>query len=68
MGLLQEMLHPTEGMLASVSNPTEWSSSPPEVRRHAPTLGEHTLEVFREAGIDEATIQQSLHHAAIGAA
>ncbi len=50
---LQQVEHPTEGLLTSIANPTEWSVSPPALRRHAPKLGEHTLEVLRECGIDE---------------
>src|SRR5690606_12958952 len=60
IGLLREVEHPTEGTLASVSNPTEWSESPPSMRRHAPALGEHTIEVFREIGVPENRIEQWL--------
>jgi crotonobetainyl-CoA:carnitine CoA-transferase CaiB-like acyl-CoA transferase len=36
--------------------PSEWSESPPEYRRHAPHLGEHTREVLGEAGFSAAQI------------
>jgi crotonobetainyl-CoA:carnitine CoA-transferase CaiB-like acyl-CoA transferase len=36
--------------------PSEWSGTQPEVRRHAPRLGEHTREVLREAGYSDAQI------------
>jgi crotonobetainyl-CoA:carnitine CoA-transferase CaiB-like acyl-CoA transferase len=42
--------HPTEGRIRSMAVPSEWSESPPEYRRHAPRLGEHTREVLAEAG------------------
>jgi crotonobetainyl-CoA:carnitine CoA-transferase CaiB-like acyl-CoA transferase len=40
--------------------PSEWSESPPEYRRHAPRLGEHTREVLAEAGLPEAAIERLL--------
>mgnify|MGYP001231953105 CR=1 FL=1 len=57
IGYFQEREHPTEGRIRSMAVPSEWSESPPEYRRHAPTLGQHTREVLREAGLDEAAIE-----------
>ena len=68
VGLLQDVEHPTEGTLVSVSNPTEWSSSPPAIRRHAPMLGEHTVEVLREAGIPDDQIEHWLRDGVIRSA
>ena len=56
IGYFQEREHPTEGRIRSMAVPSEWSESPPEFRRHAPRLGEHTREVLREGGLDPATI------------
>ena len=56
IGYFQERQHPTEGRIRSMAVPSEWSESPPEFRRHAPRLGEHTREVLREGGLDPATI------------
>jgi len=33
-----------------------WSESPPSLRRHAPRLGEHSAELLRELGYDDAAI------------
>jgi crotonobetainyl-CoA:carnitine CoA-transferase CaiB-like acyl-CoA transferase len=37
--------------------PSTWSESQPSVRRHPPQLGEHSVEVLREAGLSEAQIE-----------
>jgi crotonobetainyl-CoA:carnitine CoA-transferase CaiB-like acyl-CoA transferase len=56
IGYLREVEHPTEGRLNTLAVPSEWSDSPPEYRRHAPRLGEHTREVLEEAGLSERQI------------
>jgi crotonobetainyl-CoA:carnitine CoA-transferase CaiB-like acyl-CoA transferase len=57
-GFFKVRQHPTEGAIRSMAVPSEWSASPPEYRRHAPRLGEHTAEVLREVGLDEAKIAE----------
>jgi crotonobetainyl-CoA:carnitine CoA-transferase CaiB-like acyl-CoA transferase len=45
--------HPTEGAVVSTRNPIQFNATPldhPRDMRHAPVLGEHTDEVFRELG------------------
>ena len=56
-GYFGEVDHPTEGRLTSLKTPSEWSETPPEYRRHAPRLGEHTREILGEAGYDQAAIE-----------
>jgi crotonobetainyl-CoA:carnitine CoA-transferase CaiB-like acyl-CoA transferase len=49
-GYFRSVEHPSEGRIRSMAVPSEWSESPPEYRRHAPRLGEHTREILGEAG------------------
>jgi crotonobetainyl-CoA:carnitine CoA-transferase CaiB-like acyl-CoA transferase len=57
-GYFQAVEHPTEGSIRTMAVPSEWSESPPEYRRHAPRLGEHTREILREAGLAETAIEE----------
>lgn len=57
IGYFQPVEHPSEGTLLSMKVPSEWSETEPELRRHAPRQGEHTREVLREAGYDDAAIE-----------
>ena len=60
IGYFREVEHPSEGRLRAMAVPSEWSESPPEYRRHAPRLGEHTREVLREAGLADAEIERMI--------
>ncbi len=48
--------HPALGPYHQIVSPTRFSSTPTSVRRHAPRLGEHTAEVLREVGLDDAEV------------
>jgi crotonobetainyl-CoA:carnitine CoA-transferase CaiB-like acyl-CoA transferase len=60
IGYLKSVEHPSEGRIRMLAPPSEWSETPPEYRRHAPRLGEHTREVLKEGGLTEQTIQALL--------
>jgi crotonobetainyl-CoA:carnitine CoA-transferase CaiB-like acyl-CoA transferase len=68
IGYFKTTHHPSEGPIREIAIPTEWSVSQPVSARHAPRLGEHTVEVLREAGIDEEAIDALLKQGVIGAA
>ena len=68
IGYFREVEHPSEGRIRSMAVPSEWSESPPEYRRHAPRLGEHTREVLREAGYNDDAIEQLIASGAARAA
>jgi crotonobetainyl-CoA:carnitine CoA-transferase CaiB-like acyl-CoA transferase len=68
IGYLQLVEHPSEGRIRMLAVPSEWSESPPEYRRHAPRLGEHTREVLREAGLSDQAVASLLESGAARAA
>jgi crotonobetainyl-CoA:carnitine CoA-transferase CaiB-like acyl-CoA transferase len=47
-GFWHKSEHPTEGTLVQPGIPVRFSRTPGSIRRHAPTLGEHTAEVLDE--------------------
>jgi len=56
----KEVDHPTEGKLRTPAFPVNYSESPADIRRHAPGLGEHSVEVLKEAGLSQAEIDAML--------
>ena len=56
----QEVDHPTEGRLRMTRFPYTFSETPADVRRLQPRLGEHSVEVLREAGLGQAEIDALL--------
>lgn len=56
IGFFRETEHPAVGRIREMAVPSEWHGTPPLRRRHAPSLGEHSREILREAGYDDAAI------------
>jgi len=49
--MVVEVDHPALGRLKALGSPMKLSATPPDVRRTAPRLGEHTDEILAEAGV-----------------
>ena len=52
------MEHPIVGRIRETAVPSEWSGTVPLNRHPAAALGEHTVDVLREAGLGEQRINQ----------
>jgi formyl-CoA transferase len=51
--LVVDVEHPTLGAIRALGSAIKLSATPPDVRRRAPLLGEHTEEVLSEVGIGD---------------
>lgn len=66
-GFWQIMEHPSEGRLRLPGVPVAYSKTPASIRRLPPRLGEHGVEILREAGLDEAQIDGLITSGAVRA-
>jgi len=48
--------HPTIGPMRLAGVPVHFDKTPGRIQQPAPTLGQHTEEILREYGYDDATI------------
>jgi crotonobetainyl-CoA:carnitine CoA-transferase CaiB-like acyl-CoA transferase len=64
-GTFVEYDHPTEGHVKTPGFPIRFSKTPSSVERGAPVVGQHSRDVLREAGFDDAAIEQLLAKGAV---
>jgi crotonobetainyl-CoA:carnitine CoA-transferase CaiB-like acyl-CoA transferase len=64
-GTFVEYDHPTEGHVKTPGFPIRFSKTPSVVARGAPLTGEHTREVLREAGLEEAAVDRLVASGAV---
>ncbi len=56
VGLFETAQHPSEGAVRYVRPAVKFAATPAAIRSHAPLHGQHSDEILREAGYDEAEI------------
>ncbi|HEX7137833.1 MAG TPA: CoA transferase [Vicinamibacterales bacterium] len=64
--MVVDVEHPTLGRIRSLGSPIKMSATPPDVRRRAPLLGEHTDVVLGELGLSVVEIASLRANGAIG--
>jgi crotonobetainyl-CoA:carnitine CoA-transferase CaiB-like acyl-CoA transferase len=63
--MVVDVAHPALGHLKALGSPIKMSGTPPDVRRRAPLLGEHTYEVLAEAGYSALEIERFVQSGAV---
>ena len=64
VGFVRELDHPTEGRLRLAGIPSRWNGASLPISRAPPRLGEHSVEVLEEVGLDSAEIDRLLSQGA----
>jgi len=64
-GFWQTVEHPSEGTLRLPGIPATYSKTPGTIRRLPPRLGEHSLDILREFGVEQSEIDALLASGAV---
>jgi crotonobetainyl-CoA:carnitine CoA-transferase CaiB-like acyl-CoA transferase len=65
-GIIVEDDHPVAGRMRQARPAEQMDGTPSAIRRPAPTLGQHTLEVLEEVGLSESQIDDLRQAGALG--
>ena len=65
VGFFQRIDHPTEGSIRNMRLPNKTSFSPRAQVQGAPKLGQHSVEVLQEAGLDARAIEALIENGGI---
>jgi crotonobetainyl-CoA:carnitine CoA-transferase CaiB-like acyl-CoA transferase len=57
VGFFEKRTHPTEGLYVSMKHPVSFSRTPADVRFDPPRVGEHNVDVLRDAGFSDQEIE-----------
>lgn len=60
VGLFQKTQHPSEGAILQMRPTSRFSAADVSIRRPAPRIGEHSIEVLREIGLSGEAIERLL--------
>jgi crotonobetainyl-CoA:carnitine CoA-transferase CaiB-like acyl-CoA transferase len=60
VGFFRKAQHPSEGGIVMPDIPMKFARTPAEIARLQPRLGEHSVEILREAGLSDAEIGKLL--------
>ena len=60
VGFFQTRAHPTEGQVRYTGIPSRWNGTALPITRHAPSLGEHSVAILKEAGLAATDIDALL--------
>ena len=63
--IVTEIDHPVAGKVKLVNHANRYNGKPPAIRRLPPELGEHSGEVLRECGYDDAKVAEMLNKGVI---